>query len=56
MRSPLYNHFYYCWRNETVTLDQLGRAVEKEFITGKEKEEITKTELKEIEEKPISAK
>ncbi|MEV2287051.1 hypothetical protein ABNB59_20815 [Paenibacillus larvae] len=46
MSSQLYPHFYYCWCNQTVTPRQLERAVEKGFITEKERETICEVEVR----------
>ncbi|AXF40459.1 hypothetical protein SAUDAGE_19 [Paenibacillus phage Saudage] len=46
MKSELYPHFYYCWCNQTVTPRQLERAVEKGYITEKERKTICKVEVR----------
>ncbi|MDT2304989.1 hypothetical protein P7H21_14975 [Paenibacillus larvae] len=46
MKIELYPHFYYCWQNQTVTPKQLKRAVEKGFITEKERKTICQVEVR----------
>lgn len=40
MASRLYNYFVYCWKNGTITQEQLQQAVAKGYITQEEYEQI----------------
>jgi hypothetical protein len=43
MASRLYPYFLMCWKNYTVTAEQLQTAVQKGYITQEECEQIIST-------------